>query len=40
MTANLIPDAQLVAQGIEHGIPIVTYDADFKRFSEVAIIRP
>ena len=40
VTANLVPDAQLAALAIEHGIPIVTYDTDFERFAEVDTILP
>lgn len=40
ITANLVPDAQLVAQCIEHGIPVVTFDTDFERFPEIRTIRP
>ncbi len=40
VTSNLIPDAQLAAQCIEHGIPVVTFDSDFERFREITVIRP
>lgn len=40
VTSNLVPDAQLAAQCIEHGIPVVTFDADFERFEEITVVRP
>lgn len=35
LRANLIPDAQLAALAIEHGIDICSADTDFARFTEV-----
>lgn len=32
VTGNLVTDAQLAAQAIEHGLAVVTLDTDFKRF--------
>jgi toxin-antitoxin system PIN domain toxin len=32
VTGNLIPDAQLAALAIEHGIPVASHDSDFARF--------
>lgn len=32
---NLVPDAQLAALAIEHGVPVVSADGDFARFSEL-----
>jgi toxin-antitoxin system PIN domain toxin len=34
VTANLVPDAQLAALAIEHGLVIQTADADFARFTD------
>jgi len=39
VTGNLISDAALAAIAIEHGIPIVTNDTDFRRFP-VQVIDP
>jgi uncharacterized protein len=30
---NLIPDAALAALAVEHGVPLVSTDTDFARFS-------
>lgn len=35
VTANLIPDAQLAALAIEHGLTVISADTDFARFREV-----
>ena len=35
VTANLVPDAQLAALAIEHGLVVVTADTDFARFPGV-----
>lgn len=32
VTGNLVTDAQLVAQAMEHGLTVVTLDTDFARF--------
>jgi len=40
LTGNTVPDAQLAALAIEHGIPVVSADSDFARFPEVAWINP
>ncbi len=40
VTANLVPDAQLAAFAVEHGIPVVTFDSDFRRFPEVTVVNP
>jgi toxin-antitoxin system PIN domain toxin len=32
---NLIPDAALAALAVEHGVPLVSTDTDFARFSEL-----
>jgi uncharacterized protein len=37
---NLVTDAQLAALAIEHGVPVVSVDSDFARFSEVRWINP
>lgn len=34
-TGNLVPDAQLAALAIEHGLVVQTADTDFERFSDV-----
>ncbi len=34
-TGNLVPDAQLAALAIEHGLVIMSADTDFARFPEV-----
>ncbi len=38
--ANLIPDAQLAALAIEHGVPVVSNDSDFARFEGCVWINP
>ena len=40
VTGNLVPDAQLAALAIEHGVAIVSGDTDFARFSEVRWVNP
>lgn len=40
VTSNLVPDAQLAAQCVEHGVPVVTFDSDFERFAEITVVRP
>lgn len=40
IAGNLVPDAQLAALAIEHGIPICSTDTDFARFREVRWIDP
>lgn len=40
VTGNLVPDAQLAALAIEHGVPVVSADTDFARFDEVRWINP
>jgi len=35
ITANLVPDAQLAALAIEHGLVVVSADSDFARFPDV-----
>ncbi|KUG57135.1 twitching motility protein PilT [Serinicoccus chungangensis] len=40
VTGNLIPDAQLAALALQHGVPVVSADSDFARFPEVPWINP
>lgn len=40
VTGNLVPDAQLAALAIEHGLTVMTADTDFGRFPEVRSINP
>jgi len=35
ITGNLIPDAQLAALAIEHGLELFSADTDFARFKEL-----
>lgn len=35
VTGNLVPDAQLAALAIEHGLTVITADTDFDRFPDV-----
>lgn len=35
VTGNLLPDAQLAALALEHGLTVMTADTDFERFPEV-----
>jgi uncharacterized protein len=37
---NLVTDAQLAALAIEYGVPVVSVDSDFARFSEIRWINP
>lgn len=37
---NLVPDAQLAALAMEHGVPICSTDTDFARFRELRWIDP
>jgi uncharacterized protein len=37
---NLVTDAQLAALAIEHGVPVVSVDSDFARFSDVRWVNP
>lgn len=39
-TGNLIPDAQLAALAIEHGLEVVSADSDFARFPSVRWLNP
>jgi uncharacterized protein len=40
VTGNLVPDAQLAALAIEHGLTIYSADPDFARFPEVRWVNP
>lgn len=40
ITGNLVPDAQLAALAIEHGVGVASFDSDFARFPEVTWISP
>lgn len=40
VTGNLVPDAQLAALALEHGVPVVSFDGDFARFPEIRWINP
>jgi toxin-antitoxin system PIN domain toxin len=37
---NLIPDAQLAALALEHGLTVCSADTDFARFTEISWINP
>lgn len=39
-TGNLVPDAQLAALALEHGLVVMTADTDFARFPEVRWSNP
>lgn len=40
LTGNAMPDAQLAAIAIEHGLTVLSADTDFARFEEVAWTDP
>lgn len=40
LRGNLIPDAHLAALAAEHGVPVVSCDTDFGRFSRIRWINP
>lgn len=40
VTGNLVPDAQLAALAVEHGVAVASGDTDFARFAEVRWINP
>ena len=40
ITGALTTDAQLAAVAIDHGVPLVSADADFGRFDEISWINP
>jgi len=37
---NLVPDAQLAALAIEHGLAVYSDDTDFTRFTELTWVNP
>jgi uncharacterized protein len=37
---NVVTDAQLAALAIEHGVPVVSVDSDFARFSDIRWVNP
>ena len=40
VTGNLIPDAQLAAMAIEHGVAVASNDSDFARFPQCRWFNP
>lgn len=40
VTGNLVLDAQLAALAIQYGVPVVSADSDFARFTDVAWVNP
>ena len=40
VTGNLVPDAQLAALALEHGLAVASADTDFARFREVRWVNP
>lgn len=40
ITGNLVPDAQLAALALEHGVAVASADSDFARFPEISWINP
>lgn len=40
LRANMIPDAQLAALALEHGLAVCSADTDFARFSEIRWLNP
>lgn len=40
LTGNAIPDAQLAAMAVEHGLTLCSADSDFARFTEVRWVNP
>lgn len=40
VSGNLVPDAQLAALALEHGLTVYSADADFARFTEVGWVNP
>jgi predicted nucleic acid-binding protein len=40
LTGNAIPDAQLAALAIEHGLSVISADTDFARISEGDMAQP
>lgn len=40
LSDKLIPDAELAALGIEHGLAVASADTDFARFTEIRWVNP
>jgi uncharacterized protein len=40
IAGNLVPDAQLAALALEHGVPVCSADTDFARFRDLSWINP
>ena len=40
LTGNLVPDAELAALAIEHGLVVCSTDTDFARFAEIRWLNP
>lgn len=40
VTAGLVPDAQLAALALEHGLTVYSADTDFARFTEISWVNP
>lgn len=40
VTADLVPDARLVALALEHGLTVCSADTDFARFPEIEWLNP
>ena len=40
VTGNVVPDAQLAALAIQHGVPVASADSDFARFPEIVWVNP
>jgi uncharacterized protein len=40
LRGNLVPDAQLAAIAVEHGLTVYSADTDFARFTEVRWVNP
>lgn len=40
VTANLVPDAQLAALAMEHGLTLYSADGDFARFTPLSWVNP
>lgn len=40
IAGNLVPDAQLAALALEHGVPVCSTDTDFARFRDLRWINP
>lgn len=40
IAGNLVPDAQLAALAVEHGVAVCSTDTDFARFTELRWINP